>query len=77
MAGSEGTVAKLAQRDPHNRAIGQARLKTGTLDDVKALAGFVRGQSGQVYSVVVMVNDSRAAAGQAALDALLDWVVVD
>jgi len=77
LAGSEGTVAKLAQRDPHNRAIGQARLKTGTLDDVKALAGFVRGQSGQVYSVVVMVNDSRAAAGQAALDALLDWVAAD
>ena len=77
LVGHQGTVAKLAQRDPSNRAIGQARIKTGTLDDVKALAGFVRGQSGQVYSVVAIINASRAAAGQEALDALLDWVVAD
>jgi D-alanyl-D-alanine carboxypeptidase/D-alanyl-D-alanine-endopeptidase (penicillin-binding protein 4) len=77
LAGSQGTVARLAQRDPGNRAIGQARLKTGTLDDAKAIAGFVRGQSGQVYSVVAIINDGRAPAGQAAIDALLDWVAAE
>lgn len=73
LAGREGTAARLARRAPQNRALGQARLKTGTLDDVKALAAYVRGADSQVYAVVGIINHPRAAAGQAALDALLDW----
>lgn len=74
LVGREGTVAKLAQRSPLNKALGQARVKTGTLDEAKAIAGYVRGQDGQVYSVVGLINAPQAGAGQAALDALLDWV---
>jgi D-alanyl-D-alanine carboxypeptidase/D-alanyl-D-alanine-endopeptidase (penicillin-binding protein 4) len=74
LAGREGTVTRLAQRAPQNRALGQARLKTGTLDEAKAIAGYVRGKGDQVYGVVGLINAPQAAAGQTALDALLDWV---
>ena len=64
-------------RDADNSALGQARLKTGTLDTAKAVAGYVIGRSGQLYSVVGMVNHPRAPAAQEALDALLDWTARD
>lgn len=77
IAGVDGTVAKMKMRDANNLALGQARLKTGTLDNAKALAGYVIGSSGQLYTVVGMVNHPRAPAAQAALDALLDWTARD
>ena len=77
IAGVDGTVAKMRVRDADNSALGQARLKTGTLDTAKAVAGYVIGRSGQLYSVVGMVNHSRAPAAQEALDALLDWTARD
>lgn len=76
MAGEEGTLKKMRRRSPGNAALGRAKLKTGTLDDVKAIAGYVQGQSGQLYALAAVINHpSRAHAGQAALDALLDWLV--
>ncbi len=78
LAGEEGTLRKMRRRSPHNAALGRAKLKTGTLDDVKAIAGYVQGQGGQMYAVVAFVNHpSRAHAGEKALDALLDWVARD
>jgi len=77
IAGVDGTVAKMQNRLPDSPVLGHARLKTGTLDDAKAIAGYVTGQSGQLYSVVGIINHERAAAGQPALDALLDWVARD
>ena len=77
IAGVDGTVAKMKIRDANNLALGQARLKTGTLDNAKAIAGYVVGRSGQLYTVVGMVNHPRAPAAQAALDSLLDWTARD
>jgi D-alanyl-D-alanine carboxypeptidase/D-alanyl-D-alanine-endopeptidase (penicillin-binding protein 4) len=42
---------------------GRIRLKTGHLDDVSALAGFVNAASGKTYVVVIIVNHPGAHAG--------------
>ena len=77
LAGVDGTVARLKDRNPNAAAIGQAWLKTGSLRDVAALAGYVQGTSGQRYSLVVIVNHSNANAARPALDKLLEWAVND
>lgn len=51
-----------------------AHIKTGTLDGVKAIAGYVRTASGRYMVVVFIINHPRAASGAKAQDALLDWV---
>jgi D-alanyl-D-alanine carboxypeptidase/D-alanyl-D-alanine-endopeptidase (penicillin-binding protein 4) len=53
---------------------GQAWLKTGTLRDVAAIGGYVRGNSGKLYAVVAIINHPNASAGKPALDALVNWV---
>jgi D-alanyl-D-alanine carboxypeptidase/D-alanyl-D-alanine-endopeptidase (penicillin-binding protein 4) len=54
---------------------GRAHLKTGSLRDVAALAGYVLADSGQRYVFVAMVQHPSAGFGGArpALDALVDW----
>lgn len=56
---------------------GQAHLKTGSLRDVVALAGFVHGTSGKRYVLVALVNHPNANAVRPALDALIEWAVGD
>ncbi|MBE0474651.1 MAG: D-alanyl-D-alanine carboxypeptidase/D-alanyl-D-alanine-endopeptidase [Rhodoferax sp.] len=54
-----------------------AHLKTGSLKHVTALAGYVHAASGKRYVLVAMVNHPNAAAVRPALDALIDWAVMD
>ena len=56
------------------RAAGQAYLKTGTLNDTRALAGYVYAASGKMYAVALMVNGADPAAGRPALDAMVEWL---
>ena len=55
---------------------GRMHLKTGRLDHVSALAGFVHGQSGRTYVVVVILNapDVHRGPGEEFQDAVLRWV---
>jgi serine-type D-Ala-D-Ala carboxypeptidase/endopeptidase (penicillin-binding protein 4) len=53
---------------------GKALLKTGTLTEVRAIAGYVTGKSGQVYAVVVLVNHPNATRAVPAIDAFVEWV---
>lgn len=69
--GIDGTVKK---RFKDNEIAGHAHLKTGTLDGVKSLAGYVHAQSGKQWIVVFIINHANAAAGQAAQDALIEWL---
>lgn len=64
-------------RSRQSRASGLAHLKTGTLRDTAALAGYVHAASGRRYVLVAMVNHSRAAAVRPALDALVEWAADD
>ena len=53
---------------------GNAHLKTGTLRDVSALAGYVFTAGGQRVSFVMLVNHANANRSEAAQRALLEWV---
>ncbi|WP_036595742.1 D-alanyl-D-alanine carboxypeptidase/D-alanyl-D-alanine endopeptidase [Ottowia thiooxydans] len=75
IAGLDGTTRAMAARNPTSEAIGNARLKTGTLRDVAAIAGYATGRSGQRYSVVGLINHENAPAGRPALDRLVEWAV--
>lgn len=52
---------------------GQAFMKTGSLRDVAAVAGYANGASGARYIVVGIINHPNAGAGRPALDALIQW----
>jgi D-alanyl-D-alanine carboxypeptidase len=71
VAGVDGTLAHRLQGGP---AAGRAWLKTGTLSDTRALAGYVRGASGKVYAVAAFVNHRDAARATPTLDALIEWI---
>lgn len=71
IVGIDGTMKK---RLTSTEASGRAHIKTGTLDGVKAAAGYALDAQGRPYVVVFLINHPRAAAGSAAIDALLLWV---
>jgi len=71
VAGIDGT---LKNRLLGGRAAGQAYLKTGTLNDTRALAGYVHAASGKMYAVALMVNHADPARGRPALDAMVEWL---
>lgn len=68
LSGVDGTMKR------RKGAIGAAHVKTGMLDGVSAIAGYVLAESGRRYAVVAIVNHANAAGAQRAHDALLEWV---
>jgi len=68
VAGLDGTMKN------RSAAPGSAYVKTGLLEGVRALAGYVQSDSGRRYVVVAIVNHPNADAATGALDALLNWV---
>jgi serine-type D-Ala-D-Ala carboxypeptidase/endopeptidase (penicillin-binding protein 4) len=58
-------------------AAGRAHLKTGSMRDVVAVAGFVQAQGGRRYILVAVINDPHAGAARPALDAAIAWVEGD
>jgi D-alanyl-D-alanine carboxypeptidase/D-alanyl-D-alanine-endopeptidase (penicillin-binding protein 4) len=74
VAGVDGTAAHMGQRGVIQAALGNARIKTGSLRDVVAVAGYVQSRSGRPLVVVVgIVNHVNAPQARPALDALLEW----
>jgi D-alanyl-D-alanine carboxypeptidase/D-alanyl-D-alanine-endopeptidase (penicillin-binding protein 4) len=69
----DGTMRR---RLKDSSAAGHARMKTGSLSNVVAIAGYVRDATGQQCVVVAMINDPKVGdgKGRAVLDALVDWV---
>jgi D-alanyl-D-alanine carboxypeptidase/D-alanyl-D-alanine-endopeptidase (penicillin-binding protein 4) len=67
----DGTMKKRLKAD---RVSGQAHIKTGSLADVRSLAGYVLDRNGRRFAVVFFVNHPNAGAAQGAQDALLRWV---
>jgi D-alanyl-D-alanine carboxypeptidase/D-alanyl-D-alanine-endopeptidase (penicillin-binding protein 4) len=58
-------------------AAGQAHIKTGSLEGVASVSGYVLGESGQRIVVVGLVNHPRADAARPLLQALIDWARQD
>jgi D-alanyl-D-alanine carboxypeptidase/D-alanyl-D-alanine-endopeptidase (penicillin-binding protein 4) len=72
VAGVDGT---LSRRFKGSLAEGRARMKTGTLRNVVALAGFVQDQHDRTWVVAATLNhDSAPAKGHAVLDSIVEWV---
>lgn len=73
IAGVDGTMRRRLKNGP---AFERARMKTGTLKNVTAIAGYVPDANGQYCVVVAMINTERSteAKGRQVLDALVDWV---
>jgi D-alanyl-D-alanine carboxypeptidase/D-alanyl-D-alanine-endopeptidase (penicillin-binding protein 4) len=69
--GVDGSV-KRRLRD--SSAASHAHLKTGTLEGVKAIAGYVHSQTGREWIVVFYINHYNAKHGQDAQDALIEWL---
>ncbi len=67
--GMDGTVRK---RFKGQAIAGHAHLKTGTLDDVKSIAGYVHGAHNWV--LVFIINHPNAKYGKEAQDALISWL---
>ena len=53
---------------------GKAHIKTGMINEVRNIAGYVLAASGRRYVVVCMINHANAIRGQEAQDTLLQWV---
>jgi D-alanyl-D-alanine carboxypeptidase/D-alanyl-D-alanine-endopeptidase (penicillin-binding protein 4) len=71
LAGYDGTMRN---RVKDRSVAGHAHIKTGRLDDVRAVAGYILAASGKRYAVVCFINHRNASRGQEAMDALLEWV---
>ncbi|TXT26739.1 MAG: D-alanyl-D-alanine carboxypeptidase / D-alanyl-D-alanine-endopeptidase [Gallionellaceae bacterium] len=69
--GVDGSAKKRLRDSP---ATGHAHLKTGTLEGVKTIAGYVRSHAGREWVLVFFINHPNAKLGQAAQDALIEWV---
>lgn len=53
---------------------GLAHMKTGALNNVRALAGYLLDKSGRRVIVVFFVNHEQAGQSRAAMDTLVQWV---
>ena len=72
IAGIDGTIRK---RFKYSTVYGRAWMKTGTIRGVANIIGYVEGSSGQIYSVVVLVNDRRSAQyGRKLANTVIEWV---
>lgn len=69
IAGVDGTLRRSPARAAH--------LKTGSLRDVLAIAGYVHAASGRRYVLVAIVNHANASAAAPLLEALIDWTARD
>lgn len=71
VAAVDGTMRKRLHYEP---VAGSAHIKTGLLNDARAIAGFVLDRRGRRQVVVMMINHPRAPESDAAFDAFLNAV---
>jgi serine-type D-Ala-D-Ala carboxypeptidase/endopeptidase (penicillin-binding protein 4) len=69
--GLDGTTKTRMQE---SMALGRTHLKTGSINGVSAVAGYVLNNQHQRYIVVMIVNYAMASQAKKAQDALLEWV---
>jgi D-alanyl-D-alanine carboxypeptidase/D-alanyl-D-alanine-endopeptidase (penicillin-binding protein 4) len=73
IAALDGTLRK---RFRGEALAGRLRLKTGTINHVKAIAGFILARSGQTFAVAVLHNHPgvHRGSGTAVQNVLLRWL---
>ncbi len=68
ITGLDGTMRK---RLKHTAMSGEAHIKTGTLNTVRAIAGFSRDSNGTTWAVVAILNDPKPWGASSILDQVL------
>ena len=81
IAGIDGTMRNRLmtqlRKFLHLKKKPEARIKTGSLADVRAIAGYVMSKSGKLYAVTSFINHPNAWKGLEAHDQLLTWLLED
>ena len=74
IAGRDGTLRKRFRR---GKGRGRMHLKTGSLDNVATIAGYVHAPAGKTFTVTVLINGPSVnyGSGRDVQDAVLNWVV--
>ena len=67
LLGVDGTLRRQRQN------VGLAHLKSGSLNEVSGVAGFVHGPQGRRYVLVAIANHRKASAVRPAIQALVEW----
>lgn len=73
VVGVDGTTRKRLKKSAVAR---KAHIKTGTLKDVSAIAGYVLNHKRRRYAVAFTVNHPKSGEARAAMDALLEWLYI-
>ena len=61
----------MRRRLRNSQLAGQAHIKTGTLKNVRAIAGYSRDVNGDAWAVVAIINHPKPWGASAVLDQLL------
>ena len=81
IAGTDGTMRNRLmtqlRKFLHLKKKPEARIKTGSLADVRAISGYVVSKSGKLYAVTSLINHPNAWRGLEAHDQLLAWLLED
>ena len=74
LASIDGTMRRRLRKEA---PAGRVRIKTGSLNGTRAIAGYVKSNSGQDYSVAMLLNHDKVSyrSGSRVQDALLRWVL--
>lgn len=67
----DGTIK---QRMKDSESNGRAHLKTGSINGVSAIAGYVLDANSHRHVLVMLVNHPQAGSSRSAQDALIEWV---
>jgi serine-type D-Ala-D-Ala carboxypeptidase/endopeptidase (penicillin-binding protein 4) len=72
LGGLDGTT----RRRFHGDGNGRLHVKTGRIDNVSALAGYVHASNGKTYAIAILTNfqDAHRGPGQELEEAVVDWV---
>lgn len=71
LAGRDGT---LKRRFGNGSSAGRAHLKTGSIEGVRAWAGYVTDAGGRRWALVALAGGPKAGAAWGPVEALLEWV---
>lgn len=81
IAGIDGTMRhrlmSQLRKFLHLKKKPEARIKTGSLADVRSISGYVLSKSGKLYVVTSFINHPNAWRGLEAHDQLLSWLLED
>lgn len=71
IVGVDGTMKR---RHDNCAVTTHAHMKTGSLDGVKSIAGYLQSRSGKQWILVFIINHDHASKGQLAQDELIEWL---